>query len=138
MKAKADDLVKQLRAGANFADLVKKYSEDPGSAAKGGEYDGVVHGQMVPEFEKAAFSLKVNEISDPVKTTYGYHILQVLKHEQAQLKPFNDVKAQLAAEYKKQRVNDLMQQLSDKAQAALTKDPLHPEQGGCRFGLCNT
>src|SRR5580658_1102059 len=104
VKAKAEDLVKQLRAGANFKEMVEKYSEDPGSKKTGGEYDGVVHGQMVPEFDKAAFSLKVNEISDPVKTTYGYHILQVLKHEQAQLKPFNDVKAQLAAEYRKQRV----------------------------------
>ena len=137
VKAKANDLVKQLRAakGANFAEMVKKYSEDPGSAAKGGEYDGVVRGQMVAEFEKAAFSLKVNEISDPVKTTYGYHILQVLAHEQAQLKPFNDVKAQLAAEYRKQRVNDLMQQLSDKVQAALTKDPLHPEKVAADLGV---
>jgi peptidyl-prolyl cis-trans isomerase D len=137
VKAKADDLVKQLRAakGANFAEMVKKYSEDPGSAATGGEYKGVVRGQMVPEFEKAAFSLKVNEISDPVKTTYGYHILQVLAHEPAQLKPFNDVKTQLAAEFKKQRVNDLMQQLTDKVQAALTKDPLHPEKVAADLGV---
>src|ERR1035438_2601312 len=137
VKAKADDLVKQLRAakGANFAEMVKKYSEDPGSAAKGGEEGWLVRGQTVPEFEKAAFSLKVNEISDPVKTTYGYHILQVLAHEQAQLKPFNDVKAQLAAEYRKQGVNDLMQQLSDKVQAALTKDPLHPDKVAADLGV---
>ena len=137
VKAKADDLVKQLRAakGANFAEMVKKYSEDPGSAAKGGEYDGVVRGQMVPEFEKAAFALKLNEISDPVKTTYGYHIIQLLGHEQAQLKPFSEVKPQLEAEFKKQRVNDLMQQMSDKAQAALTKDPLHPEKVAADLGV---
>jgi peptidyl-prolyl cis-trans isomerase D len=135
IKAKADDLVKQLRAGANFGDMVKKYSEDPGSSAKGGEYDGVVHGQMVPEFDKAAFSLKVNEISEPVKTSYGYHILQVLKHEQAQLKPFDEVKPQLAAEFKKQRVNDLVQQQSDKVQAALTKDPLHPDTVAAEMGV---
>jgi peptidyl-prolyl cis-trans isomerase D len=135
VKDRADGLVKQLRAGANFADMAKKNSEDPGSKEKGGEYDGVVRGQMVGEFEKAAFSLKVNEISDPVKTAYGYHILQVLKHEQAQLKPFDDVKAQLAAAYKKQRVNDLMQQLSDKVQAALTKDPLHPEKVAADLGV---
>jgi len=135
VKAKAEDLVKQLRKGANFAEMAKKYSEDPGSKDKGGEYDGVVRGQMVPEFEKAAFSLKVGEISDPVKTTYGYHILQVLKHEPAQLKPFNDVKAQLAEEYKKQRVNDLMQQLSDKTQAALEKDPLHPDKVAADMGV---
>ena len=137
VKAKADDLVKQLRKpGANFADMAKKYSEDPGTKDKGGEYDGVVRGGMVvAEFEKAAFSQKVNEIGEPVKTLYGYHILQVLKHEQAQLKPFDDVKAQLAAEYKKQRVNDLMQQLSDQVQAALTKDPLHPEKVAADLGV---
>jgi len=136
VKAKADDLVKQLRKpSANFAEMAKKYSEDPGSKDKGGEYDGVVHGQMVPEFDKAAFSLKVGEISEPIKTTYGYHILQVQKHEQAQLKPFNDVKAALEAEYKKQQVSDLMQQLSDKVQAALTKDPQHPEQVATAMGV---
>jgi peptidyl-prolyl cis-trans isomerase D len=135
VKAKADDLVKQLRAGADFAEMAKKNSEDPGSKDKGGEYDGVVRGQMVAEFEKAAFTLKPNEISDPVKTDYGYHILQVLKHEQAQLKPFDEVKAQLAAEYKKQRVNDMMQQLSDRVQAALTKDPLHPEKVAADLGV---
>ena len=137
VKAKADDLVKQLRAakGANFAEMVKKYSEDPGSEAKGGEYDGVVRGQMVPEFDKAAFSLKVGEISDPVKTTYGYHILQVLAHDQPQLKPFDEVKAQLAVEYKKQRINDLTQQMSDKVQAALTKDPTHPDKVAADLGV---
>ncbi len=135
VKAKADDLVKQLRKpGANFAEMVKKYSEDPGSKDKGGEYDGVVHGQMVPEFEKAAFSLKPGEISEPQETAYGYHILQVIKHEPAQLRPFNDVKAALEAEYKKQRVNDLMQQQADKAQAALTKDPQHPEKVAADVG----
>ncbi|MGA2740273.1 MAG: peptidylprolyl isomerase [Bryobacteraceae bacterium] len=136
VKAKADDLVKQLRKpGANFAEMAKKYSEDPGSKDKGGEYDGVVRGQMVAEFEKAAFSQKVGEIGDPVKTTYGYHILEVLKHEQAQLKPFDELKPQLAAEYKKQRVNDMVQQLSDKVQAALTKDPLHPDKVAADLGV---
>lgn len=135
VKAKADDLVKKLRAGANFGDMVKKYSEDPGSKDKGGEYDGVVRGQMVPEFEKAMFTLKPGEISDPVKTSYGFHILQVIKHYPAQLKPFNDVKAALEAEYKKQRANDLMQQQSDKVQAALAKDPQHPDKVAADLGV---
>ncbi len=136
VKAKADDLVKQLRKpGANFAEMAKKYSQDPASKDNGGEIDGVARGQMVPELEKAAFALKVGEIGDSVKTTYGYDILLVLSHEQAQLKPFNDVKAELEAEYKKQRVNDLMQQQSDKVQAALTKDPLHPDQVAAAFDV---
>jgi peptidyl-prolyl cis-trans isomerase D len=135
VKAKAEDILKQLRAGANFAELAKKYSEDPGSASKGGEYDGVVRGQMVPEFEKAAFSLKPGQISDLVKTQYGYHIIQLISHEDARLKPFEEVKAQLASEYQKQHANDLMQQTSDKAQAELTKDPLHPETIAADLGI---
>ncbi len=135
VKAKAEGLVKQLRAGANFTEMVKKYSEEPEAAAKGGEDDGVVKGRMVAEFEKAAFSQKVGEIGDPVKTDFGYFIVQVLKHEQPTLKPFNDVKAQLAEEYRKQRVNELMQQTADKAQAALAKDPQHPEKVAADLGL---
>jgi peptidyl-prolyl cis-trans isomerase D len=135
VKAKAEGLVKQLRGGANFAEMAKKYSEDPSSAAKGGEVDGVERGQMFAEFEKAAFSLKPGEISDPVKVTYGYHILLVLKHEQAQLRPFDGVKTEIAGEYKKQRVNELMQQTADKAQAALTKDPQHPEKVAADLNL---
>ena len=131
IKAKAEDLLKQIKAknGANFAELAKKYSEDPASGAKGGEIpDWVVKGQMVPEFEKASFTLKQGEISDLVKTQYGYHIVQVLAKEPARLQSFAEVKNQLATEYRKQRVTDMMQSLSDKAQSALAKDPLHPEK----------
>jgi peptidyl-prolyl cis-trans isomerase D len=126
-KAQAEDLLKQVRSGANFGDLVKKYSEDPGSKDKGGEYTIQRNGQMVPEFEAAAFRLKPGE-SEIVKTTYGYHVFQVINHEAARLKPFEEAKPQLAVEWKKQRVNDIMQQISDKAQALLQKDPTHPEK----------
>jgi peptidyl-prolyl cis-trans isomerase D len=126
-KAQAEDLLKQVRSGANFADLAKKYSEDPGSKDKGGEYTVQRNGQMVPEFEAAAFRLKPGE-SEIVKTTYGYHVFQVMNHDQARLKPFDEAKPQLAVEWKKQRVNDIMQQISDKAQALLQKDPTHPEK----------
>jgi len=135
IKAKADDLVKQLRAGADFTEMVKKYTEDPGSKEKGGEYDGVVRGQMVPEFEKAAFALKPMEISDPVKTQYGYHIIQVLKHEDARVKPFSEVKDDLAKQWKQQRVTNIMQNISDKAQTALQKDPDHPEKVAADLGM---
>jgi peptidyl-prolyl cis-trans isomerase D len=85
------------------------------------------NGQMVPEFENAAFTMKPGE-SGIVKTSYGYHIMQVMQHDPARLRPFDEVKATLATEYKKQRVNDVMQQISDKAQAMLQKDPTHPEK----------
>jgi peptidyl-prolyl cis-trans isomerase D len=140
IKAKAEDLVKQLRAGADFAELAKKYSDDNqgptgGSAAKGGDLDWVTRGQMVAEFEKASFSLKPMVISDPVKTQYGYHIIQVLAHEDARLKPFAEVKDDIAKQWKQLRVNEIMQKVSDKAQAALQKDPDHPEKVAADMGM---
>jgi peptidyl-prolyl cis-trans isomerase D len=129
IKAKAEDLLKQIRGGADFAALAKKNSEDTGSAANGGEYPGwVTRGQTVPEFEKAAFSLKPGQTSDLVKTQYGYHIIQVLQHQDAGLRPFEEAKSELAAQWKKQSVNDAMNKISDTAQAVLQKDPAHPEK----------
>jgi peptidyl-prolyl cis-trans isomerase D len=123
LKAKAEDLIKQLRGGADFAELAKKYSEDPGSGQKGGDLDWLVKGQTVPEFETAAFALKPNEISNVVTSQFGYHIIQVLAHEPARVKPFEEVKAQLADELRKQGVTEKMQSLSDQIHAALVKDP---------------
>jgi len=125
IKAQADDLLKQVKAGGNFADLVKKYSEDDASKAANGEIS-VSRGQMLPDVEQAAFSLKPGE-SAVVKSSIGYDVLQVIQHDQGHLKSFDEVKGDLASEWKKQRVSDLMQQVSDKAEAALKKDPLHPE-----------
>lgn len=123
IKAKAEDLLKQIKAGGDFADLARKNSEDPGSATKGGELGWVVRGQTVKPFEDSAFSLKPKETSGLVKTEYGYHILQVLDHEQAHQRTFDEVKAQLADEFRKQRASQIMQDLPDHVQAALKKDP---------------
>jgi parvulin-like peptidyl-prolyl isomerase len=76
-KKLADKLEAQLKGGADFAKLAKKYSKDPGSASSGGKLT-ITKGQTVAEFDKAAFSLKVNELSKPVHTTYGWHIIQAL------------------------------------------------------------
>jgi len=140
IKAKAEDLVKQLRAGADFAELAKKYSDDNqgptgGSAAKGGDLDWVTRGQMVAEFEKASFSLKPMVISDPVKTQYGYHIIQVLAHEDARMKPLAEVKDAIATQWKQQHVSGILQNISDKAQAALQKDPDHPDKVAADLGM---
>ena len=76
-KARADELRKQLVAGADFAELARKESDDSSSGAQGGDLDVFGRGAMVPEFDKAAFALKEGEISEPVKTQFGYHIIQV-------------------------------------------------------------
>ena len=75
-KKLAEDLLKRARAGEDFAKLAKEYSEDPGSKDNGGEYT-FPRGQMMPEFEAAAFSLNTNQISDIVATAYGYHIIKL-------------------------------------------------------------
>jgi parvulin-like peptidyl-prolyl isomerase len=76
-KAQADMIEAKLKAGADFGKLAKQYSQDPGSKDNGGKLT-VSKGQTVPEFDKTAFSLKTNQISAPVKTTYGWHVIQAL------------------------------------------------------------
>jgi peptidyl-prolyl cis-trans isomerase D len=128
VKAKAEDLLKQIKGGADFGKVAKEKSDDPGSAQKDGELGWIVRGQTVPEFEKAAFTLKPGETSGLVKTEYGYHIIQVEAHEQAHLQPFDEVKAPLAGELQKQSASQLMQKLTDQAIDSLRKDPSHPEK----------
>ena len=135
IKTKAESLLKQLKSGGDFAKLAKENSQDPGSAQKGGDLDWLTHGQTVAEFDKAAFSMKPGEISDLVKTQYGYHILQVQEKEAARLKPFEEVKADIASNYKKAKVSQDLQGLADKAQAALKKDPQHPDKVAADLGL---
>ena len=124
IKAKAEGILKQIRAGADFAKLAKENSED-GSAAAGGDLgDWITHGQMVPEFDKAIFSQKIGETSDLVKTMFGDHIIQVTAKQEGGVRPFAEVKDQLLEQARKERVNDLMQLASDKAQTALQRTPL--------------
>jgi peptidyl-prolyl cis-trans isomerase D len=92
IRQKAEDVLKQAKKGANFEDLAKKYSEDPGSKDKGGDLGWITQGQTVPEFEKTAFSLDKGKLSDLVKTQYGFHIIKVLDKETAHTKPFEEVK----------------------------------------------
>ncbi len=93
-RKKAEDVLKQARKGAKFDELAKKYSEDPGSKDKdkGGDLGWIRQGQTVPEFEKTAFSLGPGQISDLVRTQYGFHIIKVLEKQTAHTKPFEEVK----------------------------------------------
>ncbi|MGB9418059.1 MAG: peptidylprolyl isomerase [Acidobacteriaceae bacterium] len=96
-KAKAEDVLKQLRAGGNWAELAKKYSDDPGSKDTGGELGFLQHGVTVPEFDKAAFSLSPGQISGLVKTQFGYHIIQTEEKQTAHTKPFDEVRGTILA-----------------------------------------
>jgi peptidyl-prolyl cis-trans isomerase D len=89
-KAKAEALLKQIQGGADFADVAKKNSEDPGSGVQGGELGFAKHGMMVPEFDSAIFSQKIGEVK-LVKSQYGYHIIQVEERQTAHTQPLNEV-----------------------------------------------
>ncbi len=111
-KAKAEDIRKQLTGGADFAELAKKESDDTGSGAQGGSLGAFGHGQMVPEFEKAAFETKAGEISPVVRTQYGYHIIKVEKHDST---PFESVKATLEKNIKTKKLQEAIDSLKETA-----------------------
>jgi peptidyl-prolyl cis-trans isomerase D len=119
---RAEDVLKQLKAGAKFEDLAKKYSEDPGSAKEGGSLGWIGKGRTVPEFEKAAFSLPKGQISDLVKSSYGFHIIRVDDRQDAHMKTLDEVKAEIEPILKQQKAQDLAQkQAADLLQQAKTQ-----------------
>ena len=119
---RADDLLKQLKAGTKFEDLAKKYSEDPGSAKEGGSLGWIGRGRTVPEFEKVAFSLPKGQISGLVKSSYGFHIIRVDDRQDAHMKTFDEVKSEIEPIVKQQKTQDMAQkQAEDLLQQAKTK-----------------
>jgi len=119
----AADVLNQIRAGANFGDLAKKYSEDT-TAQAGGELGWLVHGQTVPEFDTMAFSLKPGEVSGLVKTAYGIHIIKVEDKQVAHLQSFDEVKNSIREDMEKQRVADAQEQLAGNLESQLKANPL--------------
>jgi peptidyl-prolyl cis-trans isomerase D len=94
-RKKAEDILKQLKAGGDFAALATKYSEDTASAKEGGSLGWIERGRTVPEFEKVAFSLPKGSTSDLVESSYGFHIIQVEDKQDARVKTVEEVKAQI-------------------------------------------
>ncbi|HEY7306524.1 MAG TPA: peptidylprolyl isomerase [Bryobacteraceae bacterium] len=135
LKAKTEDILKQLQHGTDFADLAKKNSEDPGSAEKGGELGWIVRGQTVPNFEKTAFSLKPGQLSGIIETEYGFHIIQVEDKQEAHTQTFDDVKPQLLLEAKKQVAADDLRKAIDAARAEANRTPSQAEAIAKKYNL---
>jgi peptidyl-prolyl cis-trans isomerase C len=118
-KAKAEELLAQLKTGADFAELAKANSSDKGSGAKGGDLGYFSRGRMVPEFDKVAFALdKPGALSDLVKTQFGYHILRLEGRKPAGTKPYLEVREQLLAEVQDKAAQDAITAEADKLRAA--------------------
>lgn len=119
-KAKAEGILKQIKAGGNFAELAKQNSDDPGSKEQGGELGFLKRGATVPEFDQAAFSLAVGQTSGLIKTQFGYHILQVEEKQGAHTRPLDEVKPTIVALLTRQKEGAqeqaYAQQLANEAQ----------------------
>jgi parvulin-like peptidyl-prolyl isomerase len=98
-KKQIEDIKKELENGADFAELAKKYSQDPGSAPNGGDLGFFRRGQMVREFEDAAFSLEPGQISDPVRTQFGFHLIKVEEKKPAQHPELAQIRERVLKDY---------------------------------------
>jgi peptidyl-prolyl cis-trans isomerase D len=113
-----EELLAKIKAGADFGELAKKYSEDPGSKEKGGDLDYFTRGRMVPEFEMAAFTLAPGQVSDLVKTQYGFHIIKVVDKQAGSTQTLDQVRAQiqqqLAAQIADRQITEQSTKLADR------------------------
>jgi parvulin-like peptidyl-prolyl isomerase len=112
IKDQAQEVLEKAQEGADFAELAKKYSDDPGSKEKGGLYENFGRGRMVKPFEEAAFNLPIGSISNLVETQYGYHIIKVIDREKEE-RPFDEVRTQLQAQLKQAREKEVYQEYID-------------------------
>ncbi len=115
-KAKAEDIRKRIVGGEDFAKIAQAESDDTSSGEKGGDLGEFKRGMMVPPFEKAAFALKVGDISEPVLSPFGYHIIQVESHA---TKPLEEVKPEIIAQLRPQAARDAVEALTGKAKVEL-------------------
>lgn len=111
-KAKAEDLRKKIDGGASFEELAKTESDDVGSGANGGSLGEFARGQMVPEFEQAAFTAAIGTVSEPVRTQFGFHLIRVDSRGAA---PFEEVRPTLERAERQQRVQAYLEQLTNDA-----------------------
>src|SRR5262249_47853300 len=134
VRKQAEDILKQVKApGADFAALAKKYSEDDGSKANGGDLDYFPKGRMVPEFEQAAFSMQPGQVSDLVKSQFGFHIIKVVDKKPAATRTLDEVRSQIQETLAGQRVEQEIANRTRDLDARIKKpsdfDALSKEQG---------
>jgi peptidyl-prolyl cis-trans isomerase C len=122
-RTEADSVLAQVKKGGDFAALAKQHSQDPGSAANGGDLGFVAKGQTVPAFEQAAFALKPGQLSGVVETPFGFHIIKLIEHRAERAVPLTEVKAQVEQFLKQQQTQEktgaFIEQLKAKAKVEI-------------------
>ncbi len=121
VKAKAEEILKQARAGADFAELAKKHSEDEASAKNGGDLDYFGRGRMVPEFDQVVFAMLPGQISDLVKTQYGYHVIKLVDKKVATTRTLAEVRQQITDQLAYERAQTEAANLSQTLEKQISK-----------------
>src|SRR5215510_4988864 len=137
-RKKAEDVLKQLKGGAKFEDLAKKYSEDPGSGKQGGDLGWIGRGRTVPEFEKTAFSLPKGQLSDLVKSSYGFHIIRVEDKHEPHLKTIDEVKSQIEPLIKQQKAGRMIENAANALLDQARKEGLAKAAAAKGLNVVNT
>lgn len=131
--AKATELRARIVKGEDFAAIAKTDSDDTGSGASGGDLGELTHGRTVPEFEQVVFSLPINQVSEPLKTQFGYHLIQV---QERGTQEFDKVKADLERDKSSEAAGQQVKALHDKTKIVLDESyfgpPAAPEAAGAR------
>ncbi|WP_018233507.1 peptidylprolyl isomerase [Thioalkalivibrio thiocyanodenitrificans] len=127
--AQADALMDRIRAGKDFEDLAREYSDDAGSSGSGGDLGFFERGRMVPAFEEAAFALREpGELAGPVETRFGIHIIQLVEYQDAHTRPFEEVReaieARIRANYVRSELTAWTREVTDPAAATVDNDAL--------------
>lgn len=105
-REKAAQLAERIRAGADFAELAKEHSDDPGSADEGGDLGWITRGMMTEGFEEAVFGMKVGEVAGPVETDFGFHVIRLGEIDKPEARPFEEVREEVRAELRQERAQD--------------------------------
>ena len=134
VKTQAEEVLKRAKAGEDFAALAKQYSEDDSNNTTGGDLNYFGRGAMVPEFEQAAFAMKPGDISDLVKTPFGFHIIKLVEHRPAATKPLAEVRAEIEDQLKWQKAQQQAEQ-NAKAIEAQMKTPADLDRVAKERGL---
>lgn len=124
-EAAAQNIYEQLLAGADFAELASEHSEDTGTKDQGGDLDWFSRGSMVPEFEEATFALEIDEISPPIQSSYGYHIIKLTDRKAASTPTLDDIKDEIrdayVAEQESERFGEWYEEFYTAAEIEITE-----------------
>lgn len=133
--ARIQGLRSQILGGESFAEIAKSASQDPGSAPQGGSLGEIEQGIMDPAFDQAAFSLKVGDLSEPVRSRFGYHLIEVEGIIPARVKPFDEVRESLRGELARQKAEAVFYDLAERLASLVYESPDSLEPAAEELGL---